>query len=91
MRLQTQSPGPNGKLPYSSAVNCFFKTLRNEGPRGLYKGLASPLLGDSATNALVFGVYGAARNAQLADGQNEREHFHTLSLNQVDHPSNFQS
>ncbi len=74
VRLQT--------LPYKGPLDCLAKTLRREGGRGLYKGLSSPLLGDSLTNSIIFGVYGLSRRAQLKQGQTE-EHFSTLSLMQI--------
>jgi solute carrier family 25 carnitine/acylcarnitine transporter 20/29 len=74
VRLQTMS--------YRNPFHCFAQTLRFEGVRGLYKGLSSPLLGDSLTNSIVFGVYGLTRRAQLAEGQTE-EHFDLLSLSQI--------
>jgi len=42
----------------SSTFNTFFKIFRNEGVRGLYKGMAAPILGVGLLNAIIFGVYG---------------------------------
>jgi solute carrier family 25 carnitine/acylcarnitine transporter 20/29 len=67
---------------FKGPVQCFVKTLRREGVRGLYKGLSSPITGDSLTNCLVFGVYGLTRRAQLQADQTE-EHFPLLSLTQI--------
>ncbi|KAL0489206.1 mitochondrial basic amino acids transporter [Acrasis kona] len=42
----------------SSTFGTFFKIFRNEGVKGLYKGMATPILGVGALNAIIFGVYG---------------------------------
>lgn len=69
-------------MSYKGPLQCFTQTLRREGVRGLYKGLSSPMAGDSLTNCIVFGVYGLTRRAQLESHQTE-EHFPTLSLTQI--------
>jgi len=40
-RLQKQTPGPDGKLPYRSAVHCATKVFREEGPLRFYRGFAT--------------------------------------------------
>lgn len=53
--LQTQDV----KHPkYSGMVECLRSLLVKEGLRGVYKGVTSPLVGDSGMNAIVFGIYG---------------------------------
>lgn len=42
-------------------MDCFYKTVRAEGVRGLYKGMSSPLTGVPPIYAVVFGAYGAAK------------------------------
>ena len=42
VRLQTQ---PIENPIYSGVVDCFKKTIKWEGPQGLYKGVQSPLVG----------------------------------------------
>lgn len=37
-RLQKMKAGPDGKMPYSSALDCALKTLRQEGPLKFYTG-----------------------------------------------------
>ncbi|KLU89246.1 mitochondrial 2-oxoglutarate/malate carrier protein [Magnaporthiopsis poae ATCC 64411] len=37
-RLQKQQRGPDGKLPYSSMVDCFAKVAKQEGPLRFYRG-----------------------------------------------------
>ena len=55
VRLQTQ----HGM--YKGITNCFITILRKEGPKGLFKGMTSPLLGLSFINAIVFGVEAQTR------------------------------
>lgn len=54
VRLQTQAVGD---ARYAGTLDCFVQTVRHEGFRGLYKGLASPLVGSMAENAILFSVY----------------------------------
>ena len=49
-RLQMQPTPPI----YESAIDCFRATVREEGARGLYRGMASPLCGVGLVNAVVF-------------------------------------
>jgi solute carrier family 25 carnitine/acylcarnitine transporter 20/29 len=42
----------------SSTFGTLFKIFRNEGIRGVYKGMATPVLGVGLLNAIIFGVYG---------------------------------
>ena len=55
VRLQTQ-PSPPHAI-YSGVADCFKKTLQWEGPAGLYKGVAAPLLGQLFFRSALFGVY----------------------------------
>eukprot|EP01089_Gocevia_fonbrunei_P021288 TRINITY_DN8206_c0_g1_i1.p1 TRINITY_DN8206_c0_g1~~TRINITY_DN8206_c0_g1_i1.p1 ORF type:complete len:124 (-),score=14.26 TRINITY_DN8206_c0_g1_i1:494-865(-) len=73
---------PNGNPRYRNALHCLTKTVRKEGFRGLYKGLSSPLMGDSLTNSVIFGVYGILRTLQLGEGQTD-EDMQSLSLLQI--------
>mmetsp|Transcript_33433 Transcript_33433/g.40969 ORF Transcript_33433/g.40969 Transcript_33433/m.40969 type:complete len:299 (-) Transcript_33433:434-1330(-) len=67
VRLQTQVPGPDGKMPFAGMMDCAKKTFSHEGLGGLYKGAASPLLGAMAHNAGIFFSYGQARKFTGAD------------------------
>lgn len=67
VRLQTQQPGPDGKMPFAGMLDCGKKTFAKEGMSGLYKGAASPLLGAMAHNAGVFFSYGQAKKLTGAD------------------------
>ncbi|KAK5163973.1 putative mitochondrial 2-oxoglutarate/malate carrier protein [Saxophila tyrrhenica] len=40
-RLQKQSRGADGKLPYNGMVDCFQKVIRNEGPLRFYRGFST--------------------------------------------------
>lgn len=46
---------------YNGMVDCFRKTLMEEGLQGLYAGAASPLLGAMAMNGMVFFSYGFSK------------------------------
>lgn len=62
VRIQTQIPGPDGKLPYTGAIDCVKKTLAREGPRALYKGMSAPLGGVVPIFSLCFLSYDAAKS-----------------------------
>lgn len=66
VRLQSQA-GPNPK--YNGTVNCFLTIIREEKVTGLYKGMASPLVGVGLVNALLFGVYGLFLNSMMTKDQ----------------------
>ena len=40
-RLQKQSRGADGKLPYNGMLDCFGKVIKNEGPLRLYRGFST--------------------------------------------------
>lgn len=50
-------------------IDCFKKTLGWEGPLGLYKGVASPLIGQMLFNAVQFCAYGQAK--KLVQGKDD--------------------
>lgn len=56
--MQTQDP-KNPK--YRGAFHCLKSLIAKESFRGLYRGMSSPMVGVSAINAIVFGVYGNAQ------------------------------
>jgi solute carrier family 25 carnitine/acylcarnitine transporter 20/29 len=58
VRLQTQSMA---KPLYGGAIDCFKKTLAWEGIPGLYKGVASPLVGQMFFRATLFSAFGASK------------------------------
>ncbi len=53
VRLQSSPPSY-----YRNSFDCLIRTVRSEGLRSLYKGMASPLLGNAPLNAIVFGCNG---------------------------------
>jgi len=55
VRIQTSPPGT-----YTGTFSCLADCVRQEGVRGLYRGMTSPLLGVAGINAVTFGV-----NAQV--------------------------
>ncbi|XP_055298890.1 mitochondrial basic amino acids transporter [Sitodiplosis mosellana] len=55
VHMQTQDP-KNPK--YRGAFHCLKSLMAKESFRGLYRGMSSPMVGVSAINAIVFGVYG---------------------------------
>merc|ERR1712088_953446 len=55
VRMQTMPlPAPGQSPMYAGAIDCVKKTLANEGPKGLYKGMAAPLVGVAPIFALSF-------------------------------------
>jgi len=59
VRLQTSSSGGAGMM------DCVRLTLKEEGVRGFYKGMQSPLAGEGFFNAAQFLCYGAAKRLLL--------------------------
>ncbi|KAL1920319.1 uncharacterized protein VTP21DRAFT_1465 [Calcarisporiella thermophila] len=74
VRLQTQPDPPK----YKGAIDCVKVTLKEEGPRGLYKGVASPLMGIGICNAILFSANGNFR--RLLQGGDESR---VLSLAEI--------
>jgi len=65
VKLQTQD---FNNPRYRGTWDCFKKTVAQDGTRGLYRGLTSPLAGVGAVNAVIFGVHGnVARQFQDPD------------------------
>lgn len=50
-----------GHTQYSGAVDCLMRTVRHEGARSLFKGMLSPLLANSAMNAITFSTWQEAQ------------------------------
>lgn len=67
VRLQTQPSPPNHV--YDGVLDCVRKTLKWEGPAGLYKGVAAPLGGQLFFRSLLFGVYAKYLAAMQARGR----------------------
>lgn len=62
VRLQTQPIVKAGEVPlYTGTLDCFKKTVQNEGFRGLYKGMGAPLVGVAPIFAISFMGYGVGK------------------------------
>lgn len=72
VRLQTQAELPAGAVAgadyFHSPLDCVRKTLANEGARGFYRGMLSPIVGNAPINAIVFAVEGQAMRWMSALG-----------------------
>ncbi|KAF9335394.1 hypothetical protein BG006_000181 [Podila minutissima] len=60
-RLQLQTlrpllPKPSTMVPYTSMIDCFAKTIQNEGASRLYRGVIPPLVAEAAKRAIKFGA-----------------------------------
>ncbi|KAH9974022.1 mitochondrial carrier [Lactifluus volemus] len=56
VRLQTQVLDATAR--FHGPLDCLVQTFRNEGVRGLYRGLPAPIVGAMAENATLFLAYG---------------------------------
>lgn len=63
VRLQTMPiPKTAGEIPlYTGTFDCFRKTVRHEGFKGLYKGMGAPLIGVAPIFAISFLGYGVGK------------------------------
>ncbi|XP_065058964.1 mitochondrial carnitine/acylcarnitine carrier protein-like [Rhopilema esculentum] len=67
VRLQTQPHPKFGELPqFNGLLDCAYKTIKNEGFRGLYKGMGTPLLIATPMCAVGFWGYGVGRALQTS-------------------------
>ncbi|XP_061730233.1 cAMP-dependent protein kinase type II-alpha regulatory subunit-like isoform X2 [Nerophis ophidion] len=65
VRLQTQAkPKPGESLMYAGTIDCFKKTLAKEGVKGLYKGMAAPIIGVTPMFAVCFFGFGLGKKLQ---------------------------
>ncbi|KAL0958170.1 hypothetical protein HGRIS_000333 [Hohenbuehelia grisea] len=63
VRLQAQLLGPPSNLRFSGPLDCLNQTWREEGVRGLYRGLPVPIAGTMAETAVLFFAYSSFQNA----------------------------
>ncbi|KJE93551.1 substrate carrier family protein [Capsaspora owczarzaki ATCC 30864] len=61
LKVRMQTSGTPGAPQFTSTMDCLRQTIKNEGFWGLYKGVASPLVGVAAMNATLFCAYGAIK------------------------------
>ncbi|XP_048403739.1 protein kinase, cAMP-dependent, regulatory, type II, alpha A isoform X1 [Stegostoma tigrinum] len=65
VRLQTQPKPLPGQAPiFKGTIDCFYKTLIGEGVRGLYKGMAAPIVGVAPMFAVCFFGFGLGKKLQ---------------------------
>ncbi|KAG5654580.1 hypothetical protein H0H81_000105 [Sphagnurus paluster] len=59
VRLQAQilSPAAGNQLRFNGPMDCLKQTWRDEGMRGLYRGIPAPLIGNMAETAALFVAY----------------------------------
>ena len=55
--MQNQRSVLAGELMYKNSFDCFRKVIKNEGPKGLYRGLVPQLIGVSPEKAIKLTVY----------------------------------
>ncbi|VDB87962.1 unnamed protein product [Peniophora sp. CBMAI 1063] len=63
VKVRFQNPSTAGK--YRSTFHALTTIVREEGPRGLFKGMASPMASAPILNGFVFAIYGFLMKAQL--------------------------
>ncbi|XP_032892909.1 cAMP-dependent protein kinase type II-alpha regulatory subunit-like isoform X2 [Amblyraja radiata] len=65
VRLQTQpKPLPGQSPKFTGTFDCFRKTLVGEGVKGLYKGMATPIIGVAPMFAVCFFGFGLGKKLQ---------------------------
>lgn len=73
VRLQVES------TRFKGPMDCFMQTVKNEGFFALYKGMAAPLVGIGAVNALLFATYSRLKSIQ-ATSLNEQLVLHKIAI-----------
>ncbi|KAJ1675532.1 hypothetical protein EV182_001084 [Spiromyces aspiralis] len=66
VRLQIE-----GTARFKGPIDCLISTIKNEGVLGLYKGMASPLVGIAAVNSLLFWAYSKLKALQVGSAQGQ--------------------
>ncbi|XP_041946024.1 cAMP-dependent protein kinase type II-alpha regulatory subunit-like isoform X2 [Alosa sapidissima] len=65
VRIQTQTKPAPGQSPlYAGTFDCFKQTLAKEGVKGLYKGMAAPIIGVTPMFAVCFFGFGLGKKLQ---------------------------
>ncbi|XP_060516338.1 congested-like trachea protein isoform X2 [Cylas formicarius] len=69
-----------GELPhYTGTLDCFRKTIVNEGVRGLYKGMGAPLVGVAPIFAISFLGFGVGKKIFAPSDGSHHTHFQYFS------------
>uniref|UniRef100_W8AX36 Mitochondrial basic amino acids transporter n=1 Tax=Ceratitis capitata TaxID=7213 RepID=W8AX36_CERCA len=59
---------------YRGTFHCISSLIRTDGVKSLYRGMSSPLMGISAVNAIVFGIYGNVQR-RMVESNSLYSHF----------------
>jgi len=60
VKVKIQSQDPSSSTKYRGTFHCLSDIFKQDGAKGLFRGMSSPLAGVAAINAITFGVYGNA-------------------------------
>lgn len=81
LKVRLQSQPSVGKAHYSSTFDCFRQTIRNDGYRGLYRGLSMPMVGAMFENAILFVSFSKASDiVRLWSGMGKDEELNTRGV-----------
>lgn len=73
VRLQTQDRTTKPTMQFRNTWHCFTSITKEEGIRGLFRGVTSPLAGVTIINTFLFGVYGFFLDLQTRGTNNSDE------------------
>ncbi|PUU73003.1 mitochondrial carrier domain-containing protein [Tuber borchii] len=62
VKVRLQSQPDDQPLRYRGPLDCFKQSLKQDGIRGLYRGISPPLVGAAAENSALFFSYNIAQN-----------------------------
>lgn len=62
IKVRLQSQPDEAPLRYRGPLDCFTQSLRQDGIRGIYRGISSPLVGAAAENSSLFFSYNIAQS-----------------------------
>jgi solute carrier family 25 (mitochondrial carnitine/acylcarnitine transporter), member 20/29 len=83
VKVQTMTVVPGKPPPYSGTFDCAAKIIRAEGPRGLYRGMSSPLVGVTPMYALCFFGYGVGKKIFCQDQKADPQNLSELRLHRI--------
>ncbi|KAA8896288.1 mitochondrial carrier domain-containing protein [Sphaerosporella brunnea] len=61
VKVRLQSQPDDRPLRYRGPIDCFAQSLRQDGLRGMYRGISSPMVGAAAENSCLFFSYNLAQ------------------------------